>query len=227
MGLLADFKAVKDVQRIKAGGTAKLSIAQITNLIVNLPDAEKNLPAQEFKSIYALYGELRKCTTKMEMDMNGYLGTVVDIIKRFDVIAPYEKYSGGNELELSFLMNEIRKLPDDDPNALSEEDKKYYNYVIEQSSGLINQEDACELMSVINSFDRFGKQTALRKFDELAQKIVKRNDMVSAVSKIGFLAGALVPNGILSKEESDALSKSYIEKLVFSTMGNTQENKKN
>ena len=40
--------------------------------------------------------------------MDLYLDTAVKIIKQFDEIAPYEKYSGGNEIEFSFLMAEIR-----------------------------------------------------------------------------------------------------------------------
>ncbi len=108
MGLLSDIKAMKNVQRIKSGGKAKLSIAQITNMIVNMPDAQKNLSDIQFKAVYALYKELRECDTKMEMDINGYYATCIDIIKQFDVFAPYEKYSGGNELETSFLMSQIR-----------------------------------------------------------------------------------------------------------------------
>lgn len=32
----------------------------------------------------------------------------IKIIKKFDAIAPYEKYSGGNEIEFSFMMDDIR-----------------------------------------------------------------------------------------------------------------------
>ena len=35
------------------------------------------------------------------------LDTAVKIIKSFDEIAPYEKYSGGSEIEFSFLMEDI------------------------------------------------------------------------------------------------------------------------
>ncbi len=41
MSIFSDVIAVKDVQCIKSGGTASLSISQITNLLVNLPDAQK------------------------------------------------------------------------------------------------------------------------------------------------------------------------------------------
>ena len=108
MSFFSDIKAMKEVERIKSGGKALLTIAQITNMIVNLPDAQKNLSDSQFEAVYTLYKQLRKCNTKMEMDINDYYATCVDIIKCFDSLAPYEKYSGGNEVETSFLMREIR-----------------------------------------------------------------------------------------------------------------------
>ena len=108
MGLFADIKAIGAVQKIKNGGTAQLTISQITGLLINLPDAEKNLSKEEFDRIYALFKEMQKCNTKMQMNIDLYLDTAVKIIKEFDKIAPYEKYSGGNEIEFSFLMADIR-----------------------------------------------------------------------------------------------------------------------
>lgn len=87
---------------------AKLSISQVTSLIINLPDAQKNLSKEEYNRVYSLFSQMEKCTTKMLMNMDLYLDTVVKIIKKFDKIAPYEKYSGGNEIEFSFLMADIR-----------------------------------------------------------------------------------------------------------------------
>ena len=108
MGIIGDIKAINDVQKIKNGGVAKLSISQITGLIINLMDANKNLSNDEYNRVYKKFCEFRKCKTKIDMDMDGYLKTAVDIIKEFDKIAPYEKYSGGNEIEFGFLMNDIR-----------------------------------------------------------------------------------------------------------------------
>lgn len=108
MGIFSDIKGMAALQKIKSGGTAKLSISQITGMIVNMPDAQKKLSTEEFNAVYKLYKSLRTCNTKIVMDMSEYIRTAVDIIKRFDKYAPYEKYSGGNELEFSFLMDDIR-----------------------------------------------------------------------------------------------------------------------
>lgn len=108
MGLISGISAVSGVQKMKQGGTAKLSMAQITDMIINLPDATKNLSKEDFEKVYALYKEFKKCRTKMVLDMNAYLECATQIIKRFDRIAPYEKYSGGIELETQLMMEDIR-----------------------------------------------------------------------------------------------------------------------
>ena len=116
MGILSRIQAIHSVQKIKKGETANLSISQITNLIVNLFDARKNLTKQQYEAVYKLYNELNKCRTKHQVDLQGYIDIAVDIIKRLDVIAPYEKFCGGNELEFSFLMEKIREEKASDNN---------------------------------------------------------------------------------------------------------------
>lgn len=217
MGIIADIKAIKDVAKIKSGGTAKLSISQITCLITNMPDAQKNLSKSEFEAVYALYKELRKCKTKMVMDKRGYIDTAIKIIKKFDAIAPYEKYSGGNELEFSFLMDDIREASDnsDITNSqklkeiiFNDEDQKYIDYIVEKSLGQVNKDDAQEIMRVIYYYHEYGKEVALREFDVIANEILEKTGS-DAIYKIGFLAGILYPNGVLTKEESDELGKKY------------------
>jgi hypothetical protein len=65
MGIISGIKAMSAVQKIKSGGTAKLTIAQITELIINLQDARKNTTDEQFKEIYTLYCAHQKCKTKM------------------------------------------------------------------------------------------------------------------------------------------------------------------
>lgn len=107
MGIFDDFRAVKNVQDIKKGKTAKLSVAQLACLLINLPDASKNLSAEQFKQVNSLYDEYRKFNTKVIMDMDSYLATSLKIVKSFNCIAFYGKYSGGNLQEYSFWMPEL------------------------------------------------------------------------------------------------------------------------
>lgn len=108
MGLFSNMKALTLVQKIKSGSTESISLAQISNMIINLPDAQRNLTKEQFNAVYKLYKEFQKCNSKIPTDLNAYYAHCIRIIKKFDAIAPYEKYSGGNELEFSFFMDEIR-----------------------------------------------------------------------------------------------------------------------
>ena len=81
MGLFDEIKGMRELNKIKQGGKGLLSIAQVTNLIINLPDAKAKLSNEEFNQIYNLFKELQKCKTKIEMNKEEYYNTAVDIIK--------------------------------------------------------------------------------------------------------------------------------------------------
>ena len=105
-----------DCQRIKRdGGTARFSIASITCMSINLPDAKKRLTGEEFEKVYLLFKRLRKCKSKIELDIDGYHDLAARIVLMFDNIAPYEKYSGMDEIEAKLLIKSIRELYGDDP----------------------------------------------------------------------------------------------------------------
>lgn len=109
MGLFADLKAMRDVQRIKSGGKASLSVSSISNMIINLTDANRNLPKDDYNKVFDIYLKMRKCTTKIDMDINGYYKVAIDILHEFDKVVPCEPYLGLEPFEASLLMNEIRK----------------------------------------------------------------------------------------------------------------------
>lgn len=108
MGIISSIQAMSAAQKIAQGGIAKLSIAQITDLIINLQDAQRNTSPEQFRAIYNLYREHQKCKTKTPHNYQSYVDAAIKIIKKFDAIAPYEKYSGGNELEFAYMMEDIR-----------------------------------------------------------------------------------------------------------------------
>ena len=116
MNIFSGIKAIINIQKMKLGGTAKLSIAQITNLLINLLDANRNLHKDKFNEIYELYKKLSRNNAKIRMDINDYYCIAIEIIMQFDKIAPYEKYSGGDETEVSLLLKYVRKETDQFPN---------------------------------------------------------------------------------------------------------------
>lgn len=212
MGLFSDLKAMNDLQQIKHGGVGKLSLSQITCFIVNMPDAKKNLSAKEYDSIYGLYKKLRKCTTKMAMDMKGYTDTAVEIIKMFDKIAPYEKYSGANEIEISFMMNEIRSEAEESIPAemiFDDEDKKYMKYLMDGSSGILDRQGAEKLLMILKCNYEYGKIKALELLDRMALKMIEAEDLNTLAFKLPFMTETLVKNGVISKEEAITLNNKY------------------
>ena len=48
MGLIADIRAMKEVQRIKNGGNASISVSSITNMIINLSGASHTLSKDDY-----------------------------------------------------------------------------------------------------------------------------------------------------------------------------------
>lgn len=99
---------MKAVQKLKQGELAKLSFSQIANLLINLPDANRNLSPQEFRNVYYVYRVFQKDKKKILMDMETYCQFAITVIRACDAWAPYEKYCGGNEYEYGKFMEELR-----------------------------------------------------------------------------------------------------------------------
>lgn len=217
MGLFADIKAINDVQKIKSGKIAELSISQITGLIVNMTDAKNNLSSEKFKDIYKLFLELRKCNTKIKMDKNAYIEMCIEIIQKFDVIAPYEKYSGGNEMEFSFFMNDIRK---ENNNNFSKEELDYINIIVNSSNGMANEEDAKKFVKILRVFI-YGKEKVLLEFDTFVKDIIQRNGAIKATGTIPFFLGVLNSNKIITENEMTLLSNKYQNELLNMIMNET------
>lgn len=108
MGLLSGIDAVRKVQKMKHGGSYKLSAAQISAMLVNLPDAKKNLAPDAFSCVEKLF-QLYQAETEMKYyNLEQYLEKAADIVARFNAFAPYEKYSGGGTAESMLLIRSIR-----------------------------------------------------------------------------------------------------------------------
>lgn len=122
MGIFANLNAMKNVQKIRDGGTAYFTISAITNLIINLPDAQKSLDRATFDQVFDLYRKMNQCKTKIELDFEGYLSTAADILKEFDKIAPCEPYLGMETFEATMLMKQVRETHNKCKNPTEERD---------------------------------------------------------------------------------------------------------
>ena len=110
--IISGIDALLQTARLRKGKLAKLSIAQITNLIVNLPDAKKNLSPEEFEKVHDLYKSLRMCKVKTSVTASEYLSTATCIVKCFHSQAPFEKYSGSDPAETKMMLEEIERSED-------------------------------------------------------------------------------------------------------------------
>lgn len=224
MGFISDIKAIRDVARLKNGGVVKLSISQITGLIINLSDAQRNLTDEEFKSVYALYKKMRQLNIKKELNFISYVDEAVEIIEKFDKIANYEKFSGRNDSEFSLKLDEIRrsgyetrksKVKETLDKLFYEEDENYADLIIEKSFGQLNKEDAHETIRVIQYYQSLSKSDALKEFEKFASKLITKYGL-NASFKISFILGLLSSNNIITKQESNELSLKYTNLFVKS-----------
>ena len=138
--------------------------------------------------------------------------TAVEIIKMFDKIAPYEKYSGANEIEISFMMNEIRSEAEESIPAemiFDDEDKKYMKYLMDGSSGILDRQGAEKLLMILKCNYDNGKTKALELLDRMALKMIEAEDLNTLAFKLPFMTETLVKNGVISKEEAITLNNKY------------------
>ena len=213
MGLFSNFIGMINIQKIRNGGTAKLSLSQLSFLLINLQDAKRNLSSEKFNQIFRLFIKMKSYTTKYEMDYDEYLEAAIAVIKKFDAIAPYEKYCGGLEIECSFFMDELRKESQSfDPsiNTTNQEVEEYSKLLSEQSNGIIPLNLAKEFSKILfyNSLDN--KEKILKDFDLLCADIVNEYGAIPSVKLISFLIGVLNANDIITKSECNDMRDKFV-----------------
>ena len=110
MGVFASgMQAEIALNKLKSGKPANLSYAQVSNLIINLADAKRNLSSDLYAQVFKLWEVFQSNNTKVSLNsMDDYYLMAIEVIKQFDRIAPYEKYSGANGYESSLLIDAIR-----------------------------------------------------------------------------------------------------------------------
>lgn len=225
MGIFDDIKAIKDVQKLKSGGHANLSISQIVNLIINLPDARKNLSVDQYNEVEKLYKKLRGCKTKLNLDLQGYYATAIDIIVKFDDIAAYEKYSGGNENEFTFLMDEIRSAR---TRAQESEDQEFIETVT-QSAFFMTEDDVKNFIRVSNLYQKAGRDAAWKELCIVADSIQEKDnpdifEMVIAQIIILLSQDGIYRNNkpMFSREEADGIALHLLKEVDKERKGETQ-----
>ena len=237
MGFFSDLKAIKDVQIISEGGTAKLSMSQIVNLIINLPDANRNLSSDKYQEVLNIYNKFRKCNTKIQMDKEQYYATCRDIIKEFDKIAPYESYSGLNPFEASFLMKEIRNNKEEtsdetiDGNMkenildseLSNEEKEVVKQILNDSNGRVEKEEAEQFVRLFRLHSAYGKEEFLKEFREWSKELREKKGATGALFPTSFLVGVLNGSKLINEEEVKMLTEENTQAIMEEVKGKSEK----
>lgn len=106
--------AMKDVQRIKFGGTAKMSPSQVVCLISNTQDAQRNLSPVEFDQYKQIFNYFRKDTKCQTVDFDGYIEMCGRIISEYEKYFPYLLVDGEHSENIEIRSQiKIRKLHHD------------------------------------------------------------------------------------------------------------------
>lgn len=216
MGIFSDMVAIGSIQKLRSGEIVALSVSQITGVLINLPDAQRKLTTEQFNKVYGLFKELRKNNNKKRMTLEGYYNTAIDIIKKFNEIAPYENYSGTDRQETLLLMQKINSgtIVNDKSFEYTKEEQKYANYIVENSRGMVSDKDAKEFIKIIRSYAEEGKEKALERFDLLIEGLISSGDLFKATSQMSFYSGLLNSNGIISDKEMETLLQKYQGKIL-------------
>ena len=105
-----DIKAIKEMQRIMAGGDAKLSLSQIVAGAFNLKDMTQGLDKKTTNECLALYQKFRKCKNKEVYDAVKLMTEIEILQQSFDKIITGEKkadlFQEMYEKVQNFLLNE-------------------------------------------------------------------------------------------------------------------------
>ncbi len=182
MGIFDGIKSLKAVNDIRNGNIASLSYGMLVNGLINLQDAQRKLSKEQFSRVYALYKDFKKCTTPIKMDQYSYIYHCKEIIGKFDEIAPYELYSGGNELEFSLMMDDLRKEKQTGVDTCSI-DEDYVGMIIDESNknNQASNIKNAELKSTTSNYDKLYSELSFYK--QLVEEGLIDEDDYNSVKK--------------------------------------------
>lgn len=205
----ADLYAMKKVMNIQSGMTEALSPAQITDLLVSIPDAKRNLTEWQFGKTYNLYCKLRNCRYAIRLDSKAYMEISNSIIKMFDENAPYERYCRNFDEKFLSKASGIRISENPgyeiDYNEKSLQYSGYAEYLVATQSVNLRRGSAYEFANILKTNDLFGKEIALYQFDILERKLFNMGYDSIAQREIAFMLNLLKNNGVITNEEEMGL----------------------
>jgi len=105
MGIFGYIHKVNKIQK-KIGATAYFTPAEIASGIINLWDAKQKLTQEEYFYVSVIHETYKMIKKELCLDYFGFLGVCNEIIAHFDLVAPYYKYCGNNQLQMARLIDD-------------------------------------------------------------------------------------------------------------------------
>lgn len=207
MGLFSAMDAAQKVAKLQSGGKEELSISGITNIIINLGDAKRNLTQHQYNAVFALYKALDKCHSKLEMDLGGYYEQAAIIIGIFNQVAPYEKYSGMEKTEAAFFFSSIKSSLDE----LQPKSKDLLSKILQNNPELNEYFPQEEKDIELYLLELANKQKS--KNDDYVSYIMKSCPSIAKNHATMFI-GLLAANERYGKEKTLELTDRLFEKWI-------------
>lgn len=101
--------AATSMMVLEKGQKAKFSNEQICLLVIDMASAKHNLSKEEYKQMKKIYQEVMKEKQKELIDYGEFVDKAAAIVKRFEVVAPYEKFCGDEPDSYGPIMEALRK----------------------------------------------------------------------------------------------------------------------
>ena len=105
MGIFGYIHKVNKIQK-KIGATAYFTTAEIASGIINLWDAKQKLTQEEYFYVSVIHETYKMIKKELCLDYFAFLGVCNEIIAHFDLVAPYYKYCGNNQLQMARLIDD-------------------------------------------------------------------------------------------------------------------------
>lgn len=147
---LSTNKALKTLSKMKKlnnGETVDLSLAEITYMYINLLDAQKNLDAFSYAQIFVMFKYYMSKTEVFKYDKITILKPISAIIKHFNDIAPYEKYSG------DYSEKRITEIRNFGINPREREDTQAYKFTDTYING-----ECCKNKEVVDLLNKYNNK---------------------------------------------------------------------
>lgn len=198
-------------------------------------DAKKNLTTSEYDKVMQLFEMFKQNKENYYLNLNGYMNLTVKIIKTFDEIAPYEKYSGYSEKDGIALMNEIRygdTFSKIEPFNLynnsievnnSFSDNNYYDKlllsmvedIIAELDNRINYSEALEFVDISTKLTKNNKNNIAHKFVNYYNKMADKYDNLVANSLLVMFFELINQHESLSDKDKNKTKEKIALKVDF------------